>query len=84
MIDEFKLIELNNNTFTKVSIEDYDDLNQYRWKTINGYAYTIIDNKNCYMHRKIMNDFINNGIIDHINGNKLDNTRENLRFIEEN
>jgi len=66
-----------------VSNEDYDNVSKYSWHKDNyGYTRTSINGKNTAMHRFIMNP-INNEIVDHINHNKLDNRRENLRIFDE-
>lgn len=69
-----------------VDANDYDWLMKYNWAVNNnGYAYRpslIADNKKgaaILMHRQIMNT--PQGMdTDHINGNKLDNRRANLRI----
>jgi hypothetical protein len=70
-------------TFTIVDDENYDYLNQWKWyKSYYGYAVRmkIIKNKTIciYMHRLISGDPKRNEI-DHINGNRLDNRKKNLR-----
>jgi hypothetical protein len=75
------------NRFTIVDSTDYDWLNQWRWSYSNGYAIRSkrigkrTDNKQIYflMHRQILNAPIGKEV-DHINGNKLDNRRCNLRL----
>ena len=82
-----KLINLTKNKFTIVDDEDFDRVSQYKWyANKNGYFYyairTVIDQDrqyNLYMHRFIL-DAKRGDIIDHINGNGLDNRRLNLRF----
>lgn len=67
-----------------VSDSDYQEIQQFKWYVHkNGYAYRtdVVGGKpKCvYMHRKILG-LNSGGYGDHINGNKLDNRRENLRI----
>ncbi len=87
-----KLIPLSGNKsagkFVIVDDDDFDTLNSYSWH-ISGYGYasryTGGGRKNASsitMHRQIMNE--PNGIgVDHINGNKLDNRKCNLRLASQ-
>jgi group I intron endonuclease len=63
-----------------IDIEDIDFCKNYKWgiNTIN-YASTTIDGKTISMHRLLMNP-TKDLVVDHINGNTLDNTRKNLRI----
>lgn len=61
--------------------KDYEFINQFRWsKNSNGYIMTRIKNKPFLIHRLIMNITNSNIDVDHINKNKIDNTRNNLRL----
>lgn len=65
----------------KVSSEDYSSVSQYTWHiTKLGYIKSQINNKKILLHRFIT-DAPDNTIVDHFNGNKLDNTRENLTIL---
>ncbi len=70
----------SNGTVFYFDKEDYDLLSKYKWWVSGkGYLYTRIDNKNLFMHRIIMNA-PKNMEVDHINHNKLDNRKDNLRI----
>lgn len=66
-----------------VSDNDFIELNKYKWHISGGYAVREGVNKNgrrkrIKMHRTILN-IKKKEYCDHINGDKLDNRRENLR-----
>lgn len=70
---------------TKVSDADVGTLSRYSWCFDGRYAYRReTQNGKCkkiYLHRQIMG-FPRRGMdVDHINGDKLDNRRENLRVV---
>jgi hypothetical protein len=78
-----KEIPLTNGKVALVSDEDYEWLSKYKWRYHNGYAARTVRTKSgkrttVLMHREIMN--ATNQEVDHIDGNKLNNTRENLRI----
>ena len=61
-------------------IDDFDIVSKYTWhKTSNGYICNKNKNKCIVLHRLIMNP-PDNTDIDHINHDKCDNRKENLRF----
>lgn len=71
-----------------VSDCDYESLNKFTWSVNKGeYTISSINKKNWLIHRYIMIELLGNkeltrhNLIDHINGNRLDNTRENLRIV---
>jgi AP2-like factor (euAP2 lineage) len=67
-----------------VSEEDYELVSQYNWhQNKAGYARGRVEDKVVLMHRFIMNAE-KEQIVDHKKGNRLDNTRENLRFLTNN
>jgi len=61
-------------------LEDYDKIKDYCWGIVDGgYLKARIGNKNVLIHRYLL-DPDRNMVIDHINHNKLDNRKENLRI----
>jgi hypothetical protein len=81
-------IELTRNKKAIVDNKDYELLNQWKWKLLaNGAAARNVwlkDEKKyvmIYMHRLIMDAPIGK-VVDHINGNRIDNRRSNLRVCE--
>ncbi len=75
-------IPLNNsNLLAYVSEEDYHSVVEHTWhENENGYAKSGINGKNVSMHKFIMGKQ-DGMVIDHKNSNRLDNRRENLRFL---
>jgi hypothetical protein len=81
-------IELSNGMVAFVDDEDYDRLAGYNWQHLNGYAirrkHIKYENgkaitKRYRMHREIMGTPMGFET-DHINGNRLDNRKANLRI----
>lgn len=83
--DNIKLIPLTQGYSSIVDTEDYDLLIKHKWcVNINKnhkikYAQSIIRDKFMSMHRLIMNP-PKSILVDHINGNGLDNRKCNLRL----
>lgn len=67
-----------NYLYALVDDDDYYKMIEFQWTlSESGYAYT----KYVFMHRMIMNcSNLDGSIVDHINLNKLDNRKINLRF----
>src|SRR3990167_5692086 len=82
-----KEIPLTKGKIALVDDEDFEWLSVYSWQFHNkGYANRIEGWKkgnrhHILMHRQIMQP-PNGLVVDHINGNRLDNRRSNLRICE--
>lgn len=82
---DYKIIKLTKNKETLINDEDYTYLSQFKWQlSSEGYAQRVTSRKlgkrkSIQMHREIMNCSTGKEI-DHINGNRLDNRKENLRI----
>lgn len=79
-----KRILLTQGKHAIVDDEDFEWLNQFKWWFGKpGYAQrTVWKGSKIYMHRVVMK--VNKGInIDHINGDKLDNRKVNLRLCNQ-
>jgi hypothetical protein len=78
-----KKISVSGGRFAIIDDDDYTLISQYTWTYHSaGYAYRTTPRPNpkmILMHRHVMN--AESGIeVDHINGNRLDNRKSNLRF----
>ena len=78
-----KEIELTKGFKTIVNADDFEWLNQWSWYCAHGYAVRTVYDENGKPHQLRMHRLIINtpdGLdTDHINGDKLDNQRHNLR-----
>jgi len=80
-------IYLGHHKYAKVDDDDYQRLSKRKWAFSKGYATTVaiskVDGKRktIGMHRLVIGSTLDYaGDIDHINRNKLDNRKCNLRF----
>lgn len=73
-------IPLTRGVVALVDDEDYEYLTQWNWYYSGGYAKARVKEtgKILAMHRLLLNAEVG-GIVDHINRNKLDNRKSNLR-----
>lgn len=79
-------IPLSNRpgVFVTVDAEDVDALSRSRWMFMAGGYAVATTSDHRYMHREILGLVSGDGLQgDHINGDKLDNRRANLRAISQ-
>ena len=76
-----KEIVIKDEYISRVSDEDYEKCLKIKWYlTPNKYAQGQYEGKIILMHHFIFGKPEDDMIVDHINRDKLDNRRENLRF----
>lgn len=79
------LVELTKNQFALIDEQDYEWLSQYNWYySSTGYAcrdQRIDGKKYCILMHRFITDAQLGFDVDHINRNKLDNRRSNLRIV---
>ena len=68
------------DTQAMVSPSDFTAVTSHHWILKNGYAVTRRSNRYVSMHRLVMGPPPPGQSIDHVDRNRLNNTRENLRF----
>lgn len=74
-----KEITLTHGRIALVDDGDYLELSRFSWYGSGGYAATWTGGTQVFMHRMILKPGEHEHV-DHINGNKLDNRRSNLRI----
>lgn len=83
-----KLIKLTKGFYTRVDDDNFDELNKFKWHIDGrGYAHRWVWDKKTKksigikMHKFIYGNNCSGIEVDHINGDKLDNMRSNLRGV---
>ena len=80
---ELRILDSHSNikAIATTDNEDVSFVSLHSWRMHNnGYVMTVVNGKTEYLHRLIVGKIFNNKEVDHINRNKLDNRRENLRI----
>jgi len=75
-----KRIPITGGLYAYVDAADYPEISRWRWHMESGYAMRIENGKKIFMHRQLMNP-PKGKVVDHISGNRLDNTRANLHNV---
>lgn len=83
IIDEVVKVYVNNeeNKIMLCDIDDWNTLKKYYWREDpNGYAIAINDYNTIRFHREVMKVDDSKIQVDHINGDRMDNRKVNLRL----
>ncbi len=75
-----KTVYIYGGLVAKVSDEDFDFVSRFTWFLARGYATRCIGYKKLSMHQMLV-ECQSGMYIDHIDGDRLNNTRENLRIV---
>jgi len=78
-----RLISLSGGGYAWVDAADYEWLNRYHWRLTNGYPCRREKGREVSMHRQIMRAPADK-VVDHIDGNKRNACRSNLRICTRN
>ncbi len=80
--DQIRYIPLTRGMYAIVDADDYEELSKHKWTLIkrgnNEYAGRREKGRHISMHREIMNT-PDDMVVDHINGNGLNNRKGNMR-----
>lgn len=84
-LDDYKfLIPIRSKTkptiYALVDEEDFDNVNQYKWRNEHGYVVTLMNGKRVSMHSYLKGPPPEGQVINHLNCNRLDNRKDNLKF----
>lgn len=72
----------NLRDYAIVDEEDYDKVSKYSWHYSRGYARGYVNGEHILMHKFILDKPFNLGLLtDHIDRNKLNNSRKNIRDV---
>ncbi len=70
----------SESAYAVISLQDIKAVSKHSWHVgSDGYPRALVNGKNTHLHRFLINNPDKNKEIDHINRNRLDNRRENLR-----
>jgi hypothetical protein len=67
--------------YAAIDSSDFELLNRHEWRVLSGYAVTTIDGQLTSMHRLILGLTDHSVVCDHIDRDKLNNRRSNLRVV---
>lgn len=82
----YKFIPLRNMDkkiigHAKIDEDDYEAVSKYVWRKVDRYCKAKVGNDDIFMHQLLMGKAPNGHVIDHYDGDGLNNTRANLRIV---
>lgn len=80
MLRVMKKIKLSTGEYALIDDEDRLLVSSFSWTNAHGYAQATLNRTTIRMHRLVLGMTNPKQPIDHINGNKLDNRKANLRL----
>lgn len=75
---DVRMIPLEDGFYAYVDAADYERLSRWKWRLSGGYAVRSSRGRTVLMHKLIL-DAPNGMVVDHIDGNRVNNCRFNLR-----
>lgn len=80
-IDQYYKIVLQDNNYFLIDEDDYMRFKDYKFYTSSfGYVCVYVNGRDVKLHRLILNAENKKDVVDHINGDRLDNRKINLRM----
>jgi hypothetical protein len=67
--------------YALVDEDDFEKVNKYRWRLVNGYAQGIVKGKDIRLHHFVLKKPENGNVIDHSNQDRLNEQKQNLKEV---
>lgn len=65
--------------YALVDADDFETVRQYAWRLTHGYATGTVEGRSIFMHHFVFKKPSDGKVVDHINNDRLDNRKHNLR-----
>lgn len=75
-----KEIKTKKGEISIVDDEVHEIAKNHKWRLVSRYLATTINGKTLYLHHLVIGQPLNGLVVDHINRNRFDNRKENLRI----